>query len=163
MVYVTAYLAACYKWGDWRNWREYYPTVLYVIIGDLSYNFVFYQHTLWKYQGLVNHTVSDYLVALLVFPAAVILYLTYYPRGKYQTLYILLWTLANSMLEHASVKLGYFSYNNGWNIYWSALVFYIAFILVRLHYLKPLLVWPLSVACGLVMMAIFHVPITSLK
>lgn len=32
------YILVCLKWGDWRNWRKYYPTILYVIIWDLIFN-----------------------------------------------------------------------------------------------------------------------------
>jgi len=34
-VYGFLYLFAAWKWGDWKNWREYYPTILFFIIGDL--------------------------------------------------------------------------------------------------------------------------------
>ena len=72
--------AACYKWGAWRRWRKFYPTILYVIIGDLSYNFVFHDHTLWLYDSLFNHTTLDILAAFLMFPSIVILFLTHWPK-----------------------------------------------------------------------------------
>lgn len=161
---VFLYVVVCYKYGNLRNWREYYPSFLYAIIGDLSYNLLFYNHTLWKYDGLVNHTFSDYLEAFVVFPCAIILYLTYYPKCFWkQILYILGWTGINTIVEFISFKTGYFSYYNGWNLIYSAVVFFIAFILVRLHYRYPLPVWAISGVFALITMYLFNQPITNLK
>lgn len=43
----AGFAAACAISGGWKKWREFYPTILYVIIGDLAYNFVFYRYDLW--------------------------------------------------------------------------------------------------------------------
>lgn len=29
------FILVCYKWGDWRNWKTYYPTILFLIAGTL--------------------------------------------------------------------------------------------------------------------------------
>jgi len=164
LVIILIYLFACYRWGDWKNWKEYYPTILYVIIGDISYNFIFYDHTLWSYVRLVNHTFSDFLVAFTVFPSAIILFLTHYPKKPWKQIsYIILWTVISTLVEYISVNAGYFSYSGGWSILWSMGVFFIAFLLTRLHYKHPLVVWPISSICALATMFIFKVPISSLK
>ena len=157
IIIVLAYIMVCYKWGAWKKWKEYYATFLYLIIGDLSYNFIFYNHTLWRYEGLVNHTFSNYLVAFIVFPCSIILFLTHYPKGLFkQGLYILGWTGINTLIEFISYKTGYFSYANGWNIFWSGAVFFFAFILIRLHYKYPLAVWGISGAFALITMYLFN-------
>lgn len=40
VIIIFSYVAICYIFGGWKKWREYYSTILYVIIGDLAYNFV---------------------------------------------------------------------------------------------------------------------------
>lgn len=35
------YIIAGIIWGNLRNWKRYYPSILYLIIGDLLYNFYF--------------------------------------------------------------------------------------------------------------------------
>jgi hypothetical protein len=32
---VALFLFAAIKWGDWRKWRNYYPTILFFMVGDL--------------------------------------------------------------------------------------------------------------------------------
>ncbi|PIB57799.1 hypothetical protein, partial [Pseudomonas sp. 2822-17] len=43
------FLFAAYKWGDWEKWEKYYPTILFFIIGDLLYNFLFYNYPMWLF------------------------------------------------------------------------------------------------------------------
>lgn len=42
-------------------------------------------------------------------------------------------------------------------------MYYIAFVLIRIHYVKPLLVWPISFVLAYITMLIFHVPLTGMK
>ncbi len=161
---VLLYAAACYKWGAWRNWREYYPTILYAIIGDLAYNFVFHDHTLWLYDGLFNHTTMDIIAALLMFPSIIILYLTHWPKSNaLKALYVLSWAAANTLFEYLGFILGLFSYGHGWNILWSFGLLIGAFVMVRVHFRKPLLSWPISLAFGLATALVFGLPIDRLK
>jgi len=161
---ILLYAAACWKWGSWRSWREYYPTVLYVIIGDLAYNFVFHEHLLWQYQGLFNHTVADMIVAFFVFPSVIILFLTHWPKSCIkQASYVLAWTVLQTVIEYFSTLTGGMVYQYGWNIFWSFGLYALAFVLIRLHYRKPLLVWPISVALALATALIFGLPYDNLK
>lgn len=161
---VLTYAVLCFKFGAWKKWKDYYPTYLYAIIGDITYNFLFYEKSLWEYRNLVSHTFSNFLVALFVFPCAITLYLTYYPNKRWkQLLYILLWTIANTLIEFAANQLGDIVFLNNWNIYWSMALYFIAFVLVRVHYVKPLLVWPTSFALAYITMYLFNVPLRGMK
>ena len=161
---VLLYAAACYKWGAWRNWREYYPTILYVIIGDLIYNFVFHDHTLWLYDGLFNHTTMDIIAVFFMFPPIIILYLTHWPKSWIkQATYVLIWASANTLFEYLSFLLNLFTYDHGWSISWSFVLLVGAFVMIRLHYRKPLLAWPISLMLGLTTALVFGLPFDGLK
>jgi len=158
------YAAACFKWGEWRRWQEFYPTILYVIIGDLAYNFVFHDHTLWLYHGAFAHTISDMIVALFMFPSIVILFLTHWPQKRvFQIFYVLVWAGFNLLLEFLSVLLDVFEYDNGWTVWWSLILLIVSFIMIRIHYKKPLLAWPISLALGVATALIFGLPSGALK
>ena len=158
------YAAACYKWGAWRKWREYYPTILYAIIGDIGYNFVFHDHTLWLYDSFFNHTTMDVIATFLMFPSIVILFLTHWPSTWFkQALYVLAWSAANTLFEYIGVLAGTFKYDHGWGIPWSFALLVGAFIMLRLHHKKPLLAWPISFALGLVTALVFALPFEALK
>lgn len=158
------YAAACYKWGAWRRWREYYPTILYAIIGDFAYNFVFHDHTLWLYDGFFNHTTMDIIATFFLFPSIIILFLTHWPATWFKkALYVLAWAAGNTLFEYLSVLLDIFHYDHGWSILWSFTLLVGAFILLRVHYKKPLVAWPISIALGAATALMFALPFESLK
>lgn len=155
----AGYIAACFKWGVWRRWRDFYNTVLYVIIGDLAYQFVFNDYRLWTYPGVLGHTYTALIITFIIFPPAIILYLTHFPSGFLkQVLYIIIWAVVNTLIELAACIMNGLRYEHGWTLYWSFILFFIAFILIRAHHLRPLLVWPVSLACGVVCALIFGLP-----
>lgn len=164
IILILLYAAACFKWGAWRRWQEFYPTILYAIIGDLAYNFVFHDHTLWLYNSLFNHTTMDIVAAVLLFPSVVILFLTHWPStfGR-QALYILAWAAVNTLFEYLSVLLNTFQYDHGWSILCSFGLLVGTFIMLRVHYKKPLLAWPISLVLGLTIAFVFGLPFEALK
>ncbi len=55
------YTIAALKWGDWRNWKQYHPTILFYCIGDFLYNFILYNKPMWLFRDLIlpNHTLAE--------------------------------------------------------------------------------------------------------
>lgn len=161
MIFLLAagYAIACYRWGDWRRWRDFYSTILYVIIGDLAYQFVFCDYRLWSYTGFLGHTYTALLIMFLVFPQAVILYLTHFPAGLIKRIfYISTWAAVNTMIEEIACVTNGLRYEHGWNLFASFVLFFVAFGLIRIHHEKPLLVWPVSLICGVACTIIFAIP-----
>lgn len=114
-----------WKFGDWRNLKKYYPTILFFIIGDLLYNIMTYNHPAWMYnKGWIfpNHTLTNLWVMITVYPATVITYLFHFPKRKSkQAFYILFWVILYVFFELLSYMLGFVKYSNGWNMWWSIL------------------------------------------
>ncbi|RJQ24897.1 MAG: hypothetical protein C4589_12130 [Peptococcaceae bacterium] len=167
MEFVVAFMAffVAWKWGDWKNWQIYYPTILYFIIGDLVYIILTYNYPLWKCESvIVNNTFNDLLIAVVVYPSTVLLFLPYIPeKTTNQITYIVMWAIIYSVIEWVYYSLGYFSYHNGWNIGWSILFNFIMFPLLWLHYKKPLLAWPISMVLAFLVIIIFRIPFSSMK
>lgn len=160
-----SFVLAALKWGDLKNWKLYYPTILYFGIGDLAYNFLTCNNPLWVYESpIFHHTFSDLLIIATAFPSFVLLFLPYYPDKFIKQIgYIAIWVFITSTLEYISYSLGYFSYHNGWSVWWSAVHNCIAFPLLHLHYKKPLLVWPISVVLAIGTLLYFDLPFRILK
>ena len=59
-----------WRWGDWRNWHRYQATILYIILCDLLYNVLTYNHSMWEYSsGLFpNHITANLVVQFLLYP-----------------------------------------------------------------------------------------------
>lgn len=164
IIIILAYVLACFIWGNWRNWREYYPTILYVIIGDFAYNFLFFNFSLWEYEKFLNHTFCDIIIAFTIFPSAIILFFTFLPQKFLRRfLYILMWTVSNTALEYFCYVNGYLSYSNNWNIIWSAAVYFIAFIMVTVHFKHPLMTWLISGCLAIATMLFFKIPFSMIK
>src|SRR5665647_1352836 len=109
-----------WKWGDWRNWKLYYPTILYMILGDLTYIILSSNKPLWEYESrLLNGDFAEFLIAFIVFPCTVLAFIPFYPKvGMWKKIvYLLFWASLYTSIEWLSFHLGFFSYHNGWNLY----------------------------------------------
>lgn len=154
-------IAVCWKWGDWRNWRLYYPTILYLMVGNLVCDYLLHGRQMWGFGKFIDaYPVLSLAVMLLLYPATVILYLTFLPKpaGR-QALYVLLWVGIYTAIEMLAYLTGGFCYHSCWNIWLSLAFNAIMFPLLLLHYKKPLLVWPLSAAICFLFLWWFGIPL----
>lgn len=151
----------CWKMGDLKNWREYYSTILYFFIGDIVCDYLTSDKLLFQFSALAEKSpVVDVCIMVLLYSSTTILYLAHYPSGiKKQILYLLFWIALFTSIELASSLLDDFVHKNGWNMYYSILFNALMFPLLRLHYKKPLLVWPISVALCFALLWWFRIPL----
>ncbi|MFX4262238.1 CBO0543 family protein [Pelotomaculum propionicicum] len=153
------FLAAAWKWGDWRNWRRYYPTVLFFIAIDFAYGYITKNQPLWQFESLViTSTFSFIFVALVGQPPAIFLFLSLYPNKLHKQIgYILIWVAIFSIIEIIAFKIGSISYQNGWNIWFSILFNCIMFTIIRLHYKEPLQAWIITIVLAVIIMFLFNI------
>ena len=153
------WIYVAYRAGDWRNWRKYYPTILFFWCGDLIYNIVFYKKPLWVFENpAFSHQFTDLLSLFIVFTCTVLIFIPRYPKpfGK-QLVYLGYWILLYSGIEWIFYVLGGITYENGWNIWWSVLHNVYQFILLIIHQSKPILAWVLSIIILFIIASVFHV------
>ncbi|WP_304511125.1 CBO0543 family protein [Aneurinibacillus tyrosinisolvens] len=152
--------------GDWKNWRRYYPTILFFITGDLTYNFVtsFLNYPLWRYHGAIppNHLLINLLIDFVAYPATILIYLKYAVRGwKQFAFHYFLWVFLYSIIEFINLNLGLISHHHGWNIWASILNNLIMFLTLRIHYSYPLLGWLIFFILKIAIIFIFAIPVLS--
>lgn len=160
------FIAAAWKWGDWKNWKKYYPTMLYLMVGNLAYHQLCYDKLLWMDQSpYFSCLFLQFIWTFMVFPATVLLYLPHFPQSGQtnKIVYLSLWASFYTGLEAFTMHLGFFSHHHGWNLRWSLLLNFLIFSLLKLHYEKPLIVWPISLILALILMSLFDIPIRILK
>ncbi|WP_243290964.1 CBO0543 family protein [Bacillus sp. FJAT-47783] len=155
------------KFGDWRNYKKYYPTILFLIIGDLLYNILTYHDPAWRYTKtwlLQNHTLVNLWIMITVYPSTVIIYLFYFPKKKMkQVFYILLWVMIYILLEIIGLHVfGLINHFNGWNMWWSLLFDVILFVILPIHQRNPLVAWGLSLIVIIFFLTTFDVKILNL-
>lgn len=156
------------KWGDLKNWKKYYPTILFFAIWDLVYLYLLSDYyPMWKYspQGVdanVGLTSAHISISIIVikYPATAIIYLYKFPNKKrlVQLLYIIGWVLIYTLNEFIDFKLNLIKYFNGWNLYWSILFNFVMFLILRTHHTRPLLAWVFSLLYVIFLWNVFDVP-----
>lgn len=162
------FLFIAWRFGDWKNWKKYYPTILFFIMGDLLYNILTFNHPTWSYsKGWIfpNHTLINLWIMATIYPATTIIYLFYFPKEKIkQILYILLWVLIYVLGELLGLHVfGLIDHFNGWNMWWSALFDIILFTMLPIHHKRPLLAWGLSIIVIIFFLTVFDVKISEMR
>lgn len=164
IVVAGLFVAGCWKWGDWKHYWKYYPTILYFIIWDLIYNFIFHDYTLWKLTGFINHTFSVFIVAFIIYPCTVLMYLPYFPEKRIkQFIQFAFWVTLYSLIEVIAQSTNNIKYEHGWNFTYSVGINIIIFLMLRMHYKKPLIAWPISIAWAALIMFLFKIPFNLIK
>jgi hypothetical protein len=170
VLYALIWFVPLWIWGDWKNWRKYYSTLLFLIIGDLLYLYLLSDYfPMWRYNppsvdkrmGLTNTHISLSII-LIKYPSTVFIYLSKFPEHnwKKKLLYFFCWVFIYITNEIIDLKLNLITYSNGWNLWWSTLFSTFIFLLLRIHFRNPILAWFLSIGFMIFLWVTFHVPST---
>jgi hypothetical protein len=86
LLVVVVYILFAKFFVDWKRWKEFYPTIQFYILCNLLYNFVFYEHTLWRYKAVtvswLNHTLIDLVFTFFIVPVVLMIYLQCFPKKR---------------------------------------------------------------------------------
>jgi hypothetical protein len=150
IVIAISLIFASLRWGDWKNWERYYPTMLYLALSCTIYEFISHQYFhLWEIEPhyLTNETVTHILHSVLIYPLSAYLFLSNYSEGKWtkQIIYITKWVILFIGIEWILTILKIISHVNGWTLGWSLFFDIVMFLMLRLHYVKPKLALLLSI------------------
>lgn len=140
------YVVAAYLWADWRNWKEYYNTYIFMVAANFFASILMFNHTLWVFYPtflLPNHTLTEFYIVFIAYPAIVLLFLSRYPEngGIRELGWNLLWVGALSVSEIIAYYFGVIAYKNNWSFGWSVIHNLIMFPSLRLHYINPVWAW----------------------
>ncbi|MGP4081255.1 CBO0543 family protein [Pseudalkalibacillus sp. R45] len=171
ILYFIIYIVAAWKWGDWKNWRVYYPTILFFIVGDLLYQFLFHDYSKWEYESFhmenamdFTHTHISLFVMVIKYPATILIYLGNFPEKKINIFfYILLWVLIYCINEMITLWVDGISFHNSWHYGWSILFNFIMFIILYIHHRNPLTAWGISILFIIILWNLHEVPTDILK
>lgn len=167
------FLLASFRWGDWRNWKDYYPTIQFFIIGDLLYNFLLHHYLVWEYSRsfdylwLPNHSFINLFNMVIIYPCVVVMYISHFPFNSSlfkKVLYISFWVAIFTIKEMVNLFLfEHFSHKYGWNLGWSILFNFIIFSMLVLHFKFTKTALLLSSIIIAVLWLLFKVPIKGMN
>lgn len=67
---MIVWILFAYRFIDWSQWRKQYPTVLFFIAINLTYNMLYFNHTLWAFRGItaewLNHSIINLAFTFLL-------------------------------------------------------------------------------------------------
>ena len=161
-----------WKYGNWKEFRKYYPTLLYFIIGDFLYQFLLFDHTMWLFHPVgqiekalhFNHTIIALGKMAIQYPVTIAIFLgRLNSNAKERVLSIFLWIGIYAITQVIAHFFGGITYHNGWNFGWDLIFNSVMFPLLLLHYSKPLYAWILTLPVVLGLWWIFDVPYSVLK
>ncbi|MTI49586.1 CBO0543 family protein [Sporosalibacterium faouarense] len=148
--------------GDWRNWRKYYPTILFLIAGNLFYNHMVQDMRLWEWTTpFFTHQFSSALWSFTVYPTMVLIYMPYYPKEKSyikQILFILCYVVGFSMIEYILYYFKHITYQNGWKYLHSIAVYFLMFSIMIVHHRRPIIAWLIYFIIAFLALRIFDMP-----
>lgn len=135
-----------WKWSDWRSWQKYHPTLLFLPMMSLVYNFLALssEYFLWhaKPDFLFSKTVVELTYTAILLPCTVLLFLSNYPSKPVKVLlYFLKYIVIYSCVEALLYITGRFEYHNSWSIWHSVLFYCLMFPSIIIHHRKPLLAY----------------------
>jgi len=152
--------------GDYRDWKFFYPTMQYIAIGNLTYNFLCASHWLWQLSPDItwlNHSLLEMAYTFITFPLTALMFLSHYPegQGKWRIFrHYLIWIALYVGIEIFLLIRGNIIYKYGWGLWWSALFDCIMFPFLRLHHKKPLLTLIISVPMVIFWVWYFDIPVS---
>ncbi|WLD93674.1 CBO0543 family protein [Alkalihalobacillus sp. AL-G] len=160
------------KFGKWKNFNVFYPTLLFFIIGDLLYQFLLFEHTMWMFHpvGLIdkwfhlNHTLIVLGKMMIQYPVTIAIFLAQMPSDNTnKLLWVGLWSGIYAVFEGVAQLSGILTYHRGWHYGWDLIFNVIIFSMLLLHHKKPLIAWFLCIPIILGLWWIFDVPFSVLK
>lgn len=143
---LLGFLFAAWRWGDWRNWRNYYPTMLFTMLVNIMASYLAYHHLLWVFTPdhlIKTHTVLNLFNTFTILPLTTFLFLSHLPRTTLlkQCYYIILWILLYGIIEAVDQQQGGITYLHGWSLWWSVLLNCAMFPILAIHRHHPLIAW----------------------
>lgn len=155
-------LIATWMKGDWKRWQKYHTTILFIAFGNLVYNFLTANYFLWRLDAdfLSNHTLTEMLYTIIVFPGTVLMFLGSYPSEmKKQVFYTCKWIFIYIVWEAIFILTGSIDYQYGWSLWWSLVFLCVMFPILRLHHTRPSLAYFLSAIVAVTVLWLFDVPV----
>ncbi|QBP40172.1 CBO0543 family protein [Paenisporosarcina antarctica] len=155
-----------WRYSDWRNWRKYYSTILFISIVSLLSFILTTDYPLWLYNEsflFPNRMMHEIRMIFFLFPSIILLFLTFYPNASVmlrQLAYIFIWAIMWSIFESFLVFLKIITHHNDWNMPWSVVVWFMMFSVIAIHPKKPIWVWLICLIFSVVVISYFNIPFT---
>ncbi|ARK30052.1 hypothetical protein BkAM31D_09415 [Halalkalibacter krulwichiae] len=146
----------------WRILPKYLKALLYIAFINSSYYYFFKRRILWEFQSNnLNLKVLRIIHIYFITPLLFLLCMKDLPQEnvKLQMKHIFKWSIICAFCEFIGLKTKLIFFKNGWNIFWSWLIYIFLFTFGYINTKRPLFIWTLSVPTLLFFLLKFKAPI----
>ena len=168
LLVMVVWAVFAYKFIDWSQWKKQYPTILFFVAVNLTYNFLYYNHTLWAFRGItaewLNHSIINMAFTYFICPVGLIIFLQRIPKkltNKY--IYISVWIAFYTIIQALFAHTGMYVYDNGWNSWLNIILNGVLFVTLYIHYKNPARALLISIPISILFYLFFPFPLESLK
>ncbi|WP_336784985.1 CBO0543 family protein [Paenibacillus sp. MMO-177] len=153
---------AAWRYGDWRHWQRYHHTMMFIVIGNLLYNFLTAGHFLWKLKPdfFPNHSLTEMVYTFVIFPATALMFISNYPDRP------------NKIIGHYARYIGVYVgvewffmltdrivYQYGWSLGWSIFFDFTMFPLLWIFHRRPLVAYGITFVLCAFYVWYFKIPV----
>lgn len=116
---------------------------------------------MWRYEPdfFSNHTITELSNSVIFLPSVALLFLSLYPTKMSKALYYLIWIIGSTIWEFIFITFNKITFHNGWNFWIEPLFYLVMYIMVRLHYKRPIWAYIGSVVFIVILLIAFNVPV----
>ncbi|MCA1056664.1 hypothetical protein LCM10_16900 [Rossellomorea aquimaris] len=172
LVFLLFYTFLGWRFGNWKEFPTFYPTMLFFIIGDLLSQFLLFDYPMWKFQSSdfisqslhLNHTIIALLKMLIQYTSTVAIFIGRLPDTlPKKILWVLLWSGIYAITEGMTYAFGIMTYHHGWHFGWDLVFTVMMFTMLIIHHKNPILAWAASLPIIIALWVIFDIPYSVLK
>lgn len=151
--------------GNWKEWRKYALTILYVINLNLLYELLCKEKILWVYNPDFfpkSHVSTSLLYNFIILPGVTLIFLSNFPYNELirkQIIYTIKWIIVSIIFEGLYLYFGRIELHNGYKFWMEPLFYVMMYTMIRLHHTRPLLTYVISVIIIVVLLNLFNIPL----
>jgi len=165
--FVVFFIIVSLLFGAWKRLNEFYPTLLFWIIGDLLYASLLHDFRVWEFQPvwidhfiLPTHTIIATAISFLIYPSVIVVYLGRFPENIVRRIcWVVFWALIFEGIELIAYLNESIIHQYGWTLAYSFLFNIVTFSLPAIHKWKPWAAWVLACISVLLLWIIFDPPL----
>lgn len=153
-------ILSAWRWAEWKHWRKYLPSMQFIVIGALLYEYITKDQRMWIFQPDIpnNQTFTTLMHKFLTMPLTVLIYLSRFPKTVWrQCCHMAAWIGMYIIVETVMMLTGRIYYENGWNLWHSFLFNLMMFPMLRLHDSRPVAAYLLSIPIVLSLIYWFNI------
>ncbi|WP_054752834.1 CBO0543 family protein [Piscibacillus salipiscarius] len=135
---------------------------------NLTYNVLYYNHTLWAFRGItaewLSHSIINIAFTFFIVPIGLMIYLQRFPKHRTkQMIYVSAWVIFYTIIQTLFAHRGMYVYDNGWNGWMNILLNAALFVVVYVHYRRPVRAIVISIPLAILFYLMFPFPLDTLK